>query len=85
MNLQNLQNMLQDYIIDEVSIILILVNNIKYMLAWKFTAHFEFFCKIATWDNNGSIISHPKAKFINNIWRLKISSQNLSYLLENLS
>lgn len=38
----------------------------------KFNSTGHFSIKSTTWTNNTSIVPHPKAKFINGLWKLKL-------------
>lgn len=58
-------------ILFEKFIIPILVCHIEDKMFWEFTCDDSFLIK-TTWANNDSIKPHPKAKFINSIWRLNL-------------
>lgn len=82
-NLQNLKIFLSGYIIDKISVISIPTSNIEDRIAWKFYTHGELTVKSAIRANNNSLNSHPRAKFLNSIWRLILLLIS-SYLLGSL-
>lgn len=74
-NLNDLNGVLSNHIIDDVRNIAAPVSNIDDKMIWKFSTDSNFSIKTVTWANNGSIDPHPKAKFQNNIWNLKLTSK----------
>lgn len=62
-------------IISKINNIPIPMTNIKDKIVWKFNSIGQFSIKSATWANNTDIPSYPKAKFISNLWILKLRSK----------
>lgn len=69
--MKNLNDILPNDILDKVIQIHIPVNNIDDRKAWRFSP-LRLFVKTATWANNTSVRPHPKAKFINSIWKFNL-------------
>lgn len=48
------------------------VTNIKDKIIWKYNSTGQFSVKSTTWVNNSDIPFHRKAKFLNDIWKLRL-------------
>lgn len=82
-NIDNLKGIIPTPLVNKIKSIPITISNIRDKLLWKYPNIGEYSNKIATWANNESIKSKPKAKLLI-VFPNLILIQNQNYLPENL-